>query len=61
MKPDLGLESTRKIREKISREFGNDSSRLVEYYLEFQKRFKDRLRPSPSSDKTRCSSPRKGE
>ena len=55
MKPDLGMESTRQVRERISREFDNDPRRLVEHYLDFQKKFEDRLRYSPSSESTQSS------
>ncbi|MEW6744478.1 MAG: hypothetical protein AB1486_17120 [Planctomycetota bacterium] len=44
MNTDRGLEATRAIREKISREHGNDPRRLVEYYLRYQERFAGRLR-----------------
>jgi len=44
MKTDPGLEPTREARTSISREHANDPRRLVEYYLEYQRRFADRLR-----------------
>ena len=47
MKTDLGLQPTRDIRERISRDHGNDPRRLVEYYMEFQRRFVARLRSPP--------------
>lgn len=47
MKTDLGLQPTRDIRERISRDHGNDPRRLVEYYMRFQLRFAERLRPPP--------------
>ena len=50
MKPDPGLEATRAIREKISREHGNDARRLVEHYIEYQRRFAPRLRWSPGAE-----------
>ena len=50
MKDDPGLEPTRAVREKISREHGNDPRRLVEYYLGYQQRFADRLRMAPRSE-----------
>ncbi len=50
MKPDPGLQPTRDIREKISRELGNDPRRLVEYYMDYQRQFGDRLRPAPATD-----------
>ncbi len=53
MKPDPGLQPTRDIRQKISRELGNGPRRLVEYYMDYQRRFSDRLRPAPGTDQTR--------
>jgi hypothetical protein len=44
MKPDPGLQPTREIRTKISREHDNDPRRLVAYYMEYQRRFSGRLR-----------------
>ncbi len=43
MSTDRGLEATRAIREKISREHHNDPRRLVEYYVQYQERFANRL------------------
>ena len=51
MSADRGLEATRAIREKISREHGNDPRRLVEYYARYQERFAKRLRRGPGSDR----------
>ena len=53
MKPDPGLQPTRDIRQKISRELGNDPRRLVEYYMDYQRRFSDRLRPAPGTGQNR--------
>ncbi len=50
MKPDLGLKPTREARTKISREHGNDPRRLVEYYMEYQRRFSARLRWAHRAD-----------
>ena len=50
MKTDPGLQPTRDIREQISRDHGNDPRRLVEYYMEFQRRFAERLRPPPKRE-----------
>ena len=47
MKQDAGLEEVRRIREKISRQFGNDPEKLVQHYIELQERYKERLRPGP--------------
>jgi hypothetical protein len=51
MNPDPGLEPTREVRKSISREHGNDPRRLVEYYMEYQRRFSDRLRWARTSDR----------
>jgi hypothetical protein len=53
MRPDLGLQATREIRERISRELGNDPRRLVEHYMDYQRRFADRLRPAPAANQVR--------
>ena len=53
MKPDPGLEPTREIRKRISHEHANDPRRLVEYYMEYQRRFSDRLRWSDDGDQER--------
>ena len=49
MKPDPGLQPTRDVREKISRELGNDPRLLVDYYMEYQRRVAHRLRPAPGT------------
>jgi len=51
MSTERGLEATCEIREKISREHGNDPRRLVEHYLRFQERFADQLRRAPGPDR----------
>ena len=50
MKVDPGLEATRAVREKISREHGNDARRLVEHYMDYQRRFAERLRWAPGTE-----------
>lgn len=40
---DEGIRAVREVREKISSEFGNDPEKLVEHYMEQQKRHRDRL------------------
>ena len=47
MRTDPGLQATREVRERISRELGNDPRRLVEYYMEYQRKFVNRLRRPP--------------
>lgn len=51
MKPDPGLEPTREVRTSISREHGNDPRRLVEYYMQYQRRFAGRLRFAHTPDR----------
>ena len=50
MKPDPGLKATREVRRKISGELANDPRRLVEYYMNYQRRFSHRLRWAPGTD-----------
>ena len=50
MKLDPGLQPTREVRTKISREHDNDPRRLVEYYMEYQRRFSVRLRWAPRAE-----------
>lgn len=40
---DEGIRAVRDVRAKISSEFGNDPEKLVEHYMEQQKRFRHRL------------------
>ncbi|MSP60357.1 MAG: hypothetical protein EXR72_08455 [Myxococcales bacterium] len=49
MKPDPALATIREARKAISREFGNDPKRLVEYFMERQKQYGDRLVPGPGA------------
>jgi len=51
MKSDPGLEPTREVRTRISREHGNDPRRLVAYYIEYQQRFANRLRWGPAPER----------
>jgi len=48
------LEEIWAIREKIAAEFGYDIHKLGRFYMEYQKRFGDRLVPLPqkSADRT---------
>ncbi len=42
---DIAIDRVRKVRHKISASFGHDTQRMVEHYLEYQKKFSDRLEP----------------
>jgi hypothetical protein len=37
------IDEVREVRLRISQEFGNDPRRLVEHYMELQKKYADRL------------------
>ena len=52
MSTDPGMQATREVRERISRELGNDPKRLVEYYMEYQRQFGSRLRRPPDHAET---------
>lgn len=45
--PDPLIDEIRAIRAQISREHGDDIERLVQHYIEYQKKFADRLIPAP--------------
>lgn len=42
MKDDPAIECIREVRHVISGEFGHDPKKLVEYYMELQKKHKER-------------------
>jgi hypothetical protein len=46
VKTDPVIDEIREVRHEISERFGHDPSRLVAYYMELQKQYKDRLLPS---------------
>lgn len=59
---DEGIRAVREVRLKISSEFGNDPEKLVEHYMEQQKRYRDRLLPSVAAhqdDTADAASPRR--
>ena len=47
MKTDPGIEKVRSARSKISQEAGHDPEKLIQHYIQYQKRFADRLRKGP--------------
>jgi hypothetical protein len=49
MKTDAAIKRTRDARRDISAGAGDDPVRLVEYYMEVQKRFAARLCPGPGT------------
>jgi hypothetical protein len=49
--PDPIVDEVRQARHEISARFGHDPVRLVEYYIEFQEQYRDRLvDPPPLSE-----------
>lgn len=49
MSEDPGLTEVRRVRERISREHGNDVRKLAEFLMEYQKQFADRLIWAPTA------------
>lgn len=47
MPNEPALDAVRAARIQISKEFGDDPTRLVAHYIEFQKRYADRLIQGP--------------
>jgi hypothetical protein len=44
VKEDIAIEHIREVRHQISVEFGHDPKKLVDHYIELQKRYKDRMK-----------------
>lgn len=42
---DIAIDRVREVRHKISAEFDHDTQRMIDHYLEYQKKFADRLEP----------------
>ena len=42
---DIAIDRVREVRHKISARFGHDTKRLIDHYIEYQKKFADRLEP----------------
>lgn len=47
MKIDPTIERIRKIRHEISQQCDHDTRKLLEYYMKYQKKYKDRLIKRP--------------
>ena len=43
MREDPAIKKIRRIRHQISEEFDHDPEKLVKYYMEFQKKYQNRL------------------
>ena len=42
---DVAIDRVREVRHKISAQFDHDTQRMIDHYLEYQKKFADRLEP----------------
>ncbi len=42
---DVAIDRVREARHKISARFDHDTKRIIEHYIEYQKKFADRLEP----------------
>ncbi|MFM9903867.1 MAG: hypothetical protein ACKVQJ_04765 [Pyrinomonadaceae bacterium] len=42
---DVTIDRVREARHKISARFDHDTKRLIDHYIEYQKKFADRLEP----------------
>ena len=42
---DIVIDRVREVRHKISARFDHDTNRLIDHYMEYQKKFADRLEP----------------
>lgn len=50
MPNDPAIDAVRAARIQISKEFGDDPTRLIAHYIEFQKRYADRLLHGPDGE-----------
>ena len=51
MRDDPGIDWVRKVRHEISARFDHDPKKVVEYYMELQKQYEDRLIKKPEAEK----------
>ena len=42
---DIAIDRVREVRHQISAHFDHDTQRMIDHYLEYQKKFADRLEP----------------
>lgn len=48
---DIAIERVREVRHKISAQFGHDTKRLIDHYIELQQKYADRFEPAGNRDK----------
>ena len=56
LKDDIAIERVREVRHRISAAHGHASKKIVNYYIELQKKYENRLEPV-SRDKVEISKP----
>ncbi len=42
---DIAIDRIREVRHEISASFDHDTQRMIDHYIEYQKKFADRLEP----------------
>lgn len=42
---DIAIDRVREVRHQISAQFDHDTQRMIDHYVEYQKKFADRLEP----------------
>ncbi len=47
---DIAIERVREVRHRISAQFGHDTKRMIDHYIEIQKKYADRLEPVTKRD-----------
>jgi len=47
---DIAIERVREVRHRISAQFGHDTKRMIDHYIELQKKYADRLEPVTKRD-----------
>jgi len=48
--PDPIIDEIREVRHRVSEQCGHDPKRLVEYYIQLQEEYKDRLLETPKPE-----------
>jgi hypothetical protein len=49
---DAAIDRVREVRHRISAKFDHDTKRLIDHYIEMQKKYADRLEPVTKRGKT---------
>lgn len=46
LKDDIAIERVREVRHRISADHGHESKKIVDYYIEMQKKYENRIEPA---------------